>query len=79
MRDDHTREQEEHDRRVQGLKALVGGMTTIEEGRGAIKMMTAQIKKRTAQRPATKVSMIGAADNGAGSRRWIRGGRNNQP
>jgi hypothetical protein len=42
-------------------------MTIVEGGRGAIKKRTLQIKKRTAQRPATKVSMMGAADNGVGS------------
>ncbi len=85
MRNDHTREQEGHNR-VQGLKAVVGGMITIEGGRGAIKKRmvqiekrTAQIKKRTARWPVTKVSMMGGADNGAGSGQQSREGCNNQP
>ncbi len=43
-------------------------MTTIEGGRGAIKERMEQIKKRMALWPAMKVSMMGVADNGAGSR-----------
>jgi hypothetical protein len=61
-------------------------MTTIEGGRGAIKKRMVQIekrmaqfKKKTMQRPATKVSMKGAADKGVGSRRRSREGCNNQP
>jgi hypothetical protein len=50
------------------LKAVAGWITTIDGGRGAIKKRTAQIKKRTAWWPAKKVSMMEAADNGAGSR-----------
>jgi hypothetical protein len=55
-------------------------MTTIEEGRGAIKKRTAQIKKRTARRLETKVSMMGVEDNGAscGQRRREQG-RTQQP
>jgi hypothetical protein len=49
---------------------MVGGMTTIERRKGAIKKRMAQIKKRTVQRPAKKVSMMGAADNGVGSGQW---------
>jgi hypothetical protein len=41
---------------------MVGGMITIEGGRGAITMRMAQIKNRTARRPATK-------DDGS-SRQW---------
>jgi hypothetical protein len=54
-------------------------MTTYEGGRGAIEERTSQIKKRTARQPVTKVSMMGAADNGAGSKRRSREGHNNQP
>ncbi len=50
------------------FKVVVGWITTVDGGRGAIKKRTTQIKKRMAQRPAKKVSMMGAADNGAGSR-----------
>jgi hypothetical protein len=53
MIDNHTREQEGHNG-VQGLKAMAGGMATIQEGRGAIKKRMAQIKKQTAWQPATK-------------------------
>jgi hypothetical protein len=42
---------------------MAGGITTVEEGRGAIKKRMAQIKERTERRPAMKVSMIGVADN----------------
>jgi hypothetical protein len=52
---------------------------TVEGGRGAIKERTAQIKKRTAQRLAKKVSMMGVADNRAGSGWQSREGRKNQP
>jgi hypothetical protein len=41
-------------------------MTIIEGGRGEIKKRMAQIKKRTVRQPATKVSMMGVADNKAG-------------
>jgi hypothetical protein len=51
-----------------GFKAVVGWITTVDEGWGAIKKRTAQIKKRMARQPAKKVSMMGAADNGPGSR-----------
>jgi hypothetical protein len=44
MRDNHTREQEGHDR-VQGLKAVAGGMTNVDEGRGAMEKRMTQIKK----------------------------------
>jgi hypothetical protein len=44
---------------------MAGRITTIEGGTGAIKKRMAQIKKRMAQWPATKVSMMGAVDNGA--------------
>ena len=54
-------------------------MTTVEGGRGAIKKRIAQIKKRTAWRQATKVSMMEAADNIVGSGQWSREGCNNQP
>jgi hypothetical protein len=64
---------------MQGLKVVVVGTTTVEGGRGAIKKRTAQIEKRMVQRPAMKVSMMGEADNGVGSGRWSREGRNNQP
>ncbi len=67
MRDDHTRECEGHNG-VQGLKTVGGGMTTVGGGREGIKERMVQIKKRTTQQPARKVSMIRAADNGAGSR-----------
>jgi hypothetical protein len=67
MRDDYTREQEVHGG-VQGLKAVTGGMTTIEGGRRAIKKRKAQIEKRMVGQLATKVSMIGVVDNKAGSR-----------
>jgi hypothetical protein len=50
------------------FKALAGWITTVDGGRGAIKKRTAQIKKTTAWRQAKKVSMMGVADNGAGSR-----------
>jgi hypothetical protein len=43
-------------------------MTTVEGGGGAIEKRTVQIKKRTRCQPATKVSMMGAVDNGTGSR-----------
>jgi hypothetical protein len=66
MKDDHTREREGHGR-VHVLKVVAGGMTTIERGRGAIEKRTAQIEKRMARRPATKVSMMRAVDNRAGS------------
>jgi hypothetical protein len=49
--------------RVQGLKAVAGGMIIIEGGRGAIKKRMVQIEKRTVRQLATKVSMMGAADN----------------
>ena len=49
------------------LKVVVGRITTVDGGRRAIKNRMAQIKKRTARRPAKKVSMMGAVDNGAGS------------
>jgi hypothetical protein len=62
----HTREQEGHNG-VKGLKAMAGGMTMVEGGRGAIEKRMAQIEERVAWRPATKVSMMGAADNGVGS------------
>jgi hypothetical protein len=61
------------------VKSGAGGMTTVEGGRGAIKKRTVQIEKRRVQRPATKVSMMGAADNGAGSGQQSREGHNNQP
>ncbi len=50
------------------FKAMVGWVTTVNGGKGAIKKMTAQIKKRTVWQPAKKVSMMGVVDNGAGSR-----------
>ncbi len=78
MRDNHTREQEGHNE-VHGLKAVAEGMTTIEGGRGEIEKRTAQIEKRMARRLATKVSMMGAADNRVGSGQQSREGRNNQP
>ncbi len=53
--------------------------TTFEGGRGAIEKRTAQIQKRTVRWLATKVSMMGAVDNGAGSRQQSRERRNNQP
>jgi hypothetical protein len=43
-------------------------MTTVKGGRGSIKKRMAQIKKRMAWRPGTKVSMMGVADNGASSK-----------
>jgi hypothetical protein len=46
---------------------VVGWITTVNGGRGAIKKRMVQIKKRMAWQPAKKVSMMGAADNGAGS------------
>jgi hypothetical protein len=49
------------------FKAVAGWITTVDGGRGAIKKRTAQINKRTAWRWVKKVSMMGAADNGAGS------------
>jgi hypothetical protein len=54
-------------------------MTTVEGGRGAIKTRTAQIKKRMTWQLATKVSIMGAVDNAAGSRQRSREGCNNQP
>ena len=45
---------------------VAGWITTVYGGMGAIKKRTAQIKKRMAQWPAKKVSMMGAEDNGAG-------------
>jgi hypothetical protein len=78
MRDDHTREWEGHSG-VQGLNVVGEEIITIEGGRGAIKERTAQIKKRITQWLTTKVSMMGAADNKAGSRQWSREGCNNQP
>jgi hypothetical protein len=42
-------------------------ITTVDGGRGAIKKRMAQIKKRMARWPVKKVSMMGVADNGAGS------------
>jgi hypothetical protein len=45
MRDNHTREQEGHNG-AQGSKVVVGGMTTIEGGRGAIKKRMTEIKRR---------------------------------
>jgi hypothetical protein len=77
MRDDNTREQEGHNG-VQELKAVAGGMTTIEGGKGTIEKKTVQIKKRMAQRLVTKVSMMGVADNRVGSGQWSRVGRINQ-
>ncbi len=53
-------------------------MITIEGGRGAIKKKTAHIEKRTG-RPATKVSMMGAADNRVVSGQSSREECNNQP
>jgi hypothetical protein len=50
---------------VKTLKAVAGGMTTVEGGRGATKKNTVQIKKRAAWQPMTKVSMMGVADNRA--------------
>jgi hypothetical protein len=80
MRDDHTREGEGHNGvQVQGLKVVAGGMTTIEGGRWAIKQRTAQIKKRMVRRPATKVTMMGAADNRVSRGQRSREGHNNQP
>ncbi len=64
---------------VQGLKAVVGGMTTVEGERGAITKRTEQIKKWTERWPATKVSMMGAVDNGVGRGQWSRKECNNQP
>jgi hypothetical protein len=78
MRDIHTRELEGN-KRVQWLQMMLEGMTTIEGGRGAIEKRTAQIKKRMAQRPGTKASMMGGADNKAGSGQRSREGHNNQP
>ncbi len=49
------------------FKAVAGWITTVDGGRGAIKKRMAQIKKRTAWRPAKKVSIMGVADNRAGS------------
>jgi hypothetical protein len=49
------------------FKAVAGLVTIFDGGKGAIKKRMAQIKKRTARRPAKKVSMIGAADNVADS------------
>jgi hypothetical protein len=54
-------------------------MTTIEGERGAMDEKMVQIEKRMAQQPATKVSTMGASDNGAGRRQLSREGRNNQP
>jgi hypothetical protein len=55
-------------RRDARFKVVAGWITTVDGGRGAIKKRTAQIKKRMAQWQAKKVSMMGAADNGACSR-----------
>jgi hypothetical protein len=52
---------------VQGLKAVVGGMATVEGGRGSIKKRMALTKKRMAWQLATKVSIMGVADNKVGS------------
>ncbi len=41
-------------------------------GRGAIEKRMAQIKKRMAWWPATKVSMMGVVDNGVECRQWNR-------
>jgi hypothetical protein len=49
------------------FKAVAGWITIVDRGSVAIKKRTAQIKKRTVRQPAKKVSMMGAADNGAGS------------
>ncbi len=54
-------------RRDARFKAVAGWITTVDGGRGTIKKRTAQIKKRKARLPAKKVSMMGAADKGAGS------------
>ncbi len=51
---------------MQGLKVVVEGMTTVEGGRKAIEKRMVQIKKRTMRRPATKLSMMGVANNRAG-------------
>jgi hypothetical protein len=72
------REQEGHNG-VQGLKAVAEGITTIEGGREALTKRTGKIEKRTARRPATKVSMMGAVENGVGSQQWSWEGHNNQP
>jgi hypothetical protein len=66
MRDNHTREQEWHDV-MQGLKVMAGGTITVDGGSAAIERRTVQIEKRMARRPATKVLMMGAVDNGVGS------------
>ncbi len=55
-------------RRDARFKVVAGWITTVDRGRGAIKKRTAQIKKRMARQPAKKVSMMGVADNGVGSR-----------
>jgi hypothetical protein len=47
---------------------VMGGMTTVEGGREAIKMRMVQIIKRTAWRLAKIVSVMGAADSRVGSR-----------
>jgi hypothetical protein len=59
------------------FKAVARWITSVDRGRGTIKKRTAQIKKRTVWRPAKKVSMMGAADNRAGSR-WQSRECNNQ-
>ncbi len=48
------------------FKAVAGCITTVDEGRGAIKKRMAQIKKRMAWELAKKVSMMGARDNEVG-------------
>ena len=54
-------------------------MATVEGGRGAIEKRMVQIEKRVVWQPAIKVSMMGVADNGSGSRQWRREACNNQP
>jgi hypothetical protein len=50
------------------FKTVVGWITTVDGGRGAIKKRMAHINKRMVRGAAKKVSMMRAADNGAGSR-----------
>jgi hypothetical protein len=70
MIDNHTREQERHNK-VQGLKVVAGGMSTVEGGRRAT------IKTRMVWQLATIVTIMRVADNVAGSGQRSREGHNN--
>ncbi len=72
MRDDHTRERKGPNR-LQGLKVVAGGMTTIKGERGAIKKRMAQIKKEDGAVAGNKSVNDGSGGQWSGQRMTEQG------